>query len=97
MIKDTEGIVLGIVLVEAGVLDNVCLFLPLFNDLEAHLDSVDDDGGEVLLNQKLGQSHAALHRLHEHDQLVEFEHVEKLEPFTDLFAMLLYKEEALLC
>ena len=65
--EDTEGIVLGIVLVEAGVLDNVCLFLPLFNDLEAHLDSVDDDGGEVLLNQKLGQSHAALHRLHEDD------------------------------
>ena len=46
----TEGIVLGV------VLDNDCLFLPLFNDLEAHLDSVDDDGGEVLLNQKLGQS-----------------------------------------
>ena len=48
---------------------------------------MDDDGGEVLLNQKLGQSHTALHILHEDDQLVEFEYVEKLEPFRATFAV----------
>ena len=30
---------------------------------------VDGDGGEVLLNQQLGQGHAALHRLDEDNHL----------------------------
>jgi hypothetical protein len=31
---------------------------------------VDGDGGEVLLDEELGQHHAPLHRLHEDDHLV---------------------------
>ena len=36
---------------------------------------------------KSWDSHAALHKHHEDDQLVKLEHVEKLEPFRATFAV----------
>jgi len=50
--------------------------------------SVDGNGGEVLVNQELGKSHATLHTLHEDDNLVEFQSIEKLKQFPVLLLFL---------
>ena len=48
---------------------------------------MDGDGGEVLLDQQLGEGGASLHGLDEDHDLVELEDVEQLEQFPVLLGV----------
>ena len=49
---------------------------------------MDGNGGEVLLDEQLGQSHATLDALHEDDHLVELQDVQQLEQLSVLLCVL---------
>ncbi len=49
---------------------------------------MDGDRGEVLLDQKLRQSHASLHGFDEDDHLIELQHVQELKQLPVLLRVL---------
>merc|ERR1712192_142431 len=82
-----EGGGLGANFTLRGFLEVLELLVPGQSLLLAH-SPVDGNCWEVLLNQKLRQGHATLHRLDEDDHLVELQHIEKLKEFPVLLRVL---------